>query len=66
MYNNSVICIISNELIDIGLNNVLFTTIIEVLMYYHYNLYDYIITNYSYIIFIYMICYVIIYIYMIC
>jgi hypothetical protein len=31
----------------------LFITTIEVLMYYHYNLYDYIITNYTYIIFIY-------------
>jgi hypothetical protein len=40
---------------------VLLMTTIEVLMFYQYNLYDYIITNYSYIIFIYMICYVIIY-----
>jgi hypothetical protein len=30
----------------------LLITTIEVLMYYHYNLYDYIIINYSYIIFI--------------
>jgi hypothetical protein len=30
----------------------LLITTIKVLMYYHYNLYDYIITNYSYIIFI--------------
>jgi hypothetical protein len=31
----------------------LLVTIIEILMYYHYNLYDYIIMNYTYIIFIY-------------
>jgi hypothetical protein len=49
---------------------VLLITIIEILMYYRYNLYDYIIKNYTYIIFIYdmfviiyMICYVYIYIY---
>ena len=53
MYNDNVIRIISNLLIDIGLNNVLLITTIEILMYYHYNLYDYIITNYTYIIFIY-------------
>jgi hypothetical protein len=36
---------------------VLLITTIEVSMYYHYNLYDYIITNYTYIIFIYdMLC----------
>jgi hypothetical protein len=35
----------------------LLITTIEVLMYYYYNLYDYIIKNYTYIIFIYdMLC----------
>jgi hypothetical protein len=53
MYNDNVIHIISNYLIDIGLKNVLLITTIEVLMYYHCNLYDYIIINYTYIIFIY-------------
>jgi sulfur relay (sulfurtransferase) DsrF/TusC family protein len=52
MYNDNVIYIISNELIDTGLNNVLLITTVEVLMYYHYNLYDYIITNYIYNIYI--------------
>ena len=57
MYNHSVICIKSNQLIDIGLNNVLLIITIEVLIYYYYNLYYYIITNYTYIIFIYdMLC----------
>jgi hypothetical protein len=50
MYNDNVIRIISNLVIDIGLNNMLLITTIEVLIYYHFNLYDYIITNYSYII----------------
>jgi hypothetical protein len=42
MYNDNVIRIISNKVIDNGLNNVLLIIVIEVLMYYYYNLYDYI------------------------
>jgi hypothetical protein len=42
MYNDNTIRIISNLVIDIGLNNVLFIITIEILIYYHYNLYDYI------------------------